>query len=340
MSGDRRAGSDKHVGAGSHCRATTICLCSAHSPRFSKAGWPPTRERRGRAREIASRRRASARAQCPALRRTRKDRACRSRSPRRARSIARLRSSTRRWRRASGPAIAHSRLNCIAFAAKLLLKRDPANPAPAEEAFQTAIAVAKQQGARSFELRAALALAKLYQSPAARSRRTMSLRPRSKAFRGRRRCRRSGEAQALLAALEKADEINLAAASRRLRLKLQTSYGLALSLLAEVPPPRKSPGDCCSGEASSPARSTTPPRCLAALSHACSIARNVRRGGAGSARTTAEADLRDAKNAGGVRDVVVGETSTGVRYLTVQGAFSDARAHLQEGARDLRPRAR
>jgi predicted ATPase len=34
----------------------------------------------------------------------------------------------------------------------------------AEEAFLTALAVAKQQGTRSFELRAALALAKLYQS--------------------------------------------------------------------------------------------------------------------------------------------------------------------------------
>jgi predicted ATPase len=44
-----------------------------------------------------------------------------------------------------------------------LLKRDPANVAPAEGAFLTAIAVAKQQGTRSFELRAALSLAKLYQ---------------------------------------------------------------------------------------------------------------------------------------------------------------------------------
>ena len=47
---------------------------------------------------------------------------------------------------------------------EILLECDPANPAPAEEAFQTAIAVAKRQGTRSFELRAALALAKLYQS--------------------------------------------------------------------------------------------------------------------------------------------------------------------------------
>ena len=46
----------------------------------------------------------------------------------------------------------------------LLLKLDPANPAPAEEAFLTAIAVAKQQGARSWGLRAALSLAKFYQS--------------------------------------------------------------------------------------------------------------------------------------------------------------------------------
>jgi predicted ATPase len=47
---------------------------------------------------------------------------------------------------------------------EMLLKRDPANPAAAEEALLTAIAVSKQQSTRSFELRAALSLAKLYQS--------------------------------------------------------------------------------------------------------------------------------------------------------------------------------
>jgi hypothetical protein len=49
---------------------------------------------------------------------------------------------------------------------KLLLERDPSNPAPAEEAFQTALEIAKQQGARSWGLRAALSLAKLYQHTA------------------------------------------------------------------------------------------------------------------------------------------------------------------------------
>jgi predicted ATPase len=47
---------------------------------------------------------------------------------------------------------------------ELLLKRDPANNAAAEEAFLTAIAVAQQQKARSFELRVALDLARLYNS--------------------------------------------------------------------------------------------------------------------------------------------------------------------------------
>lgn len=47
---------------------------------------------------------------------------------------------------------------------KILLTRDLAKSDHAEQAFETAIAVAKQQGARSYELLAALSLAKLYRS--------------------------------------------------------------------------------------------------------------------------------------------------------------------------------
>jgi len=46
--------------------------------------------------------------------------------------------------------------------AGILLKRDPADTAAAEQSLQTAIAVAQSQKARSFELRSALALAQLY----------------------------------------------------------------------------------------------------------------------------------------------------------------------------------
>ena len=47
---------------------------------------------------------------------------------------------------------------------EILLRRDPTNPSPVEEAFLTAVAIAQQQKAKSFELQATLSLAKLYQS--------------------------------------------------------------------------------------------------------------------------------------------------------------------------------
>ena len=47
---------------------------------------------------------------------------------------------------------------------EMLLRRYPADSAPADEAFKTAIAVAKQQATRTLGLRAALSLARLYQS--------------------------------------------------------------------------------------------------------------------------------------------------------------------------------
>jgi len=53
-------------------------------------------------------------------------------------------------------------LHCLS--GKILLKRDPANMTPAEDALLTAVAIAQQQKARSFELRAALDLARLYNS--------------------------------------------------------------------------------------------------------------------------------------------------------------------------------
>jgi predicted ATPase len=73
---------------------------------------------------------------------------------------------------------------------EILLKRDPANTAPAEEAFLTAITIAQQQKGKSFELRAALSLAKLYQSTNRAAEAHAVLAPRSKVFRPRRKCRR------------------------------------------------------------------------------------------------------------------------------------------------------
>ena len=47
---------------------------------------------------------------------------------------------------------------------EILLKRDPADTAAAEQSLRAAIAIAQSQGARSFELRAALSLAKRYRA--------------------------------------------------------------------------------------------------------------------------------------------------------------------------------
>ena len=74
---------------------------------------------------------------------------------------------------------------------EILLDCEPANPAPAEEAFQTAIAIAKRQGTCSFELRAAFALAKLYQSTGRPADAHAVLAPALEGLRRRRKCGRS-----------------------------------------------------------------------------------------------------------------------------------------------------
>jgi hypothetical protein len=75
----------------------------------------------------------------------------------------------------------------------ILLKHDPANPAPAEGAYRTAIATAKQQGARSYELLASLSLAKLDQSTGHPAEAFAVLAPALEGFSPTPRCRRSSK---------------------------------------------------------------------------------------------------------------------------------------------------
>ena len=110
---------------------------------------------------------------------------------------------------------------------EILLKRDPANPAPAEDAFLTAIAVAKQQGTRSFELRAALALGKLYQSTGRPADAHAVLAPALEGFATTPEFPESTEAQALLAALSQTDEVKAAIDARKQRVALQMAYASA-----------------------------------------------------------------------------------------------------------------
>jgi predicted ATPase len=111
---------------------------------------------------------------------------------------------------------------------EILLKRDPVNTAPAEEAFLTAIAVAQEQKARSFELRAALSLAKLYQSTGRAPDAHAVLAPALEGFSPTPEMPDIEQAQVLINAFAETDEVKNAAAARQRRLQLQTSYGSAL----------------------------------------------------------------------------------------------------------------
>jgi predicted ATPase len=111
---------------------------------------------------------------------------------------------------------------------EILLKHDPANTALAEDALLTAIAIAQQQKARSFELRAALDLARLYNSTSRPEDAHALLASALKGFSPTPELPEIEEAQALLAALAETDEVKNAAASRQRRLQLQTDYGQAM----------------------------------------------------------------------------------------------------------------
>jgi class 3 adenylate cyclase/tetratricopeptide (TPR) repeat protein len=84
---------------------------------------------------------------------------------------------------------------------EILMKRDPSNSAPAEQAFRTAIDVARRQSARSLGLQAALALAKLLRSTDRPAQAHAVLAPALAGFSATAEMPEIAEGQALLAAL-------------------------------------------------------------------------------------------------------------------------------------------
>jgi tetratricopeptide (TPR) repeat protein len=121
---------------------------------------------------------------------------------------------------------------CLAFLYRLrgdlLLKRDPREQSLAEDAFREAIRVAKEQGARSYHLQAALPLAKLYQSSGRSAEAHAALAPALEGFSATPEMPEIADAQSLLAALAESKEVKGAAAQRQRRLRLQTDYGQAV----------------------------------------------------------------------------------------------------------------
>jgi len=111
---------------------------------------------------------------------------------------------------------------------EILLQRDPADTAPAEQSLQAAIAIAQSQKARSFELRAALSLAKLYRAANRDADAHTVLAPAVEGFPPTQQFPELTEAQTLLVALLESDAVKSAATLRQRRLQLQISLGNAL----------------------------------------------------------------------------------------------------------------
>jgi tetratricopeptide (TPR) repeat protein len=110
----------------------------------------------------------------------------------------------------------------------ILLKADPENPGRAEEAYLAAIAIAREQDARSFGLQAALALAKLHQLTGRPTEAHAVIAPSLEGFVPTKEMPEIADAQALLTALAATDEVKAAEAQRQRRLHLQTAYGQAM----------------------------------------------------------------------------------------------------------------
>jgi predicted ATPase len=214
---------------------------------------------------------------------------------------------------------------------EILLKRDPANTTPAADAFLTAIAIAQQQKARSFELRAALSLAKLYQSSGRAADAHAVLAPALEGFSPTPEFPEIAEAHTLLAGLAQTDEVKNATAARERRLKLQTGYGLAMmwskGFGAEE---TKAAFSRASELAVGAAAAERFP-----ANYGLWIGRLLR-GELASAHETAEIFLREANTEGRKTEEAVAGRILGMTRLW-QGNFVEARAHLENSLKVYNP---
>ena len=204
--------------------------------------------------------------------------------------------------------------------------------AAAEAAYREALRIAQSQGARTFELQAAHALAKLHQSTGRFAEAHAILAPALEGFSPTPEMPEIAEAQSLLAALAEMDEVKNAAASRQRRLQLQTSYSQALMLSR--------------GYGSEEAK--------VAFAHAQELAEgadntaerfdayygqwvgSMLRGELRLARETAEKFLREAEKEERATEAAVARRILGYTRL-FQGDLAVARAHFEQALRIFDP---
>ncbi len=204
-----------------------ICRRGEHVGSFSRAGRRREQCAGRRTRGNASRRRAAARTERPRLRRAHQDCARRGRSP-----LWRCRSRRRDPRRSAGDVRAdrssHIRSGTASRSRRHVAQARPGEPRARRRRLRAAIAIASGQGTRSFELRAALSLARLYQSTGRPVEAHAVLAPALEGFSPTPEMPEIAEAQALLAALAETDEVKAEATRRQRLTQLHVAYGNAL----------------------------------------------------------------------------------------------------------------
>ena len=195
----------------------------------------------------------------------------RVRSRRARRCRAPWRGSTKRWRspQQTGERWTDALLHRIR--GDILLKADPENPARAEDAYRAAIAIAREQGARSFGLQAALKLAKLYQSTGRPAEAHDVLAPALEGFAPTPEMPEIAEAQALLAALAETgrSQERRGVAPTPPPAADQLQQGVDVVPRFRAPRKRRPPSPALGN---SPRRSITPPRGSTLISDSSSAA--------------------------------------------------------------------
>ena len=215
---------------------------------------------------------------------------------------------------------------------EILNKQNPADPAAAEAAFLAAIAVAQQQKARSFELPAALSLAKLYQSTNRPTEAHDVLGPALQGFSPTPEFPQIAEAKALFEALAADETVKADSARRTQRLKLQTSYGQAVMWGKGFAAEETKAAFVRAGELATEIGNA---EALGATFYGRWI-RSLFRGEIGSARETAESFLREAERGAWPTEAAAAHRCLGVTRL-YQGDFAQARAHFEQTLRIYDP---
>jgi class 3 adenylate cyclase/predicted ATPase len=212
---------------------------------------------------------------------------------------------------------------------KTLLKRDPHSLAPAAEAFQSAIATAGHQGARSFELRASLSMAKLYQSTSRPADAHAILAPALEGFSPRSGMAEIAEARALLVSLAESDEVRAAEAVRQRRLNLQMAYGQAMMWSKGFAAEETKTAFARAAEFAGPVEDAS----TRLVAYYAQCLRGMVRGEYGQARGTAETFLREAEAEGRATEAAAARRMLGLTLLN-QGELKAARSVLERALDD------